>query len=578
VDLKPAGAARAAGVSPLDAFEEQVDWSDILEPAGWTLSHQTGRERFWVRPGKNPRDGHSATTGLDVARDRLYVFSTEVSGFQAGECYTKAWAWSIIHNIPRTQLPTELRKLGYGEPWQESVRLEEWQSAPFSGGPAAPAATTFESDFWSSRPVLKQIHDAAHSRGCSAEAVLGVVLARVAAQTSNRVRIPAMVGTRSSLTAFSVIVGPSGNGKSVSANVGTALLPWHYDEFYDNMPVGTGEGIAEAYYGAVEDSVIDPKTGKDKTVTKRKVVRHNVLFYVDEGQAMAQLSKRSGSTLLQTLRSAFSGSTLGAMNASEERRRIVPGADYSMGLVMGLQEPLAADLLDDADGGTPQRCLWFRASDETVPHPRQAPRWPGAIDWRPPAVPATPGEWIGESQTDAYDLDFDQTIWDEVQEQRWLVVTGQLTLDHLDSHAMLVRLKVAALLALLDSRLNVTADDWAVAAAIMENSNMIRERVVGILAEARKFKAEKVSAARLAESMAIEDGRERELTARAQQRITRKLAEAGNLTRKALQNFLSSAQREYLDVAIDSLVAAGRAEEISEPGRGEDVRLIRLVT
>jgi len=68
------------------------------------------------------------------------------------------------------------------------------------------------------------------------------------------------------------------------------------------------------------------------------------------------------------------------------------------------------------------------------------------------------------------------------------------------------------------------------------------------------------------------------MTKKAMERITRKLAEDGPTIRKVIQSFLSSAQREFLDEALDALIANGRVEEISEPGRGEDVKLFRLKT
>lgn len=63
---------------PGDEFDARTDWRDILEPAGWTFSHGVaGGETFWTRPGKDRRDGHSASTGYNGNKDRLYVWSTD---------------------------------------------------------------------------------------------------------------------------------------------------------------------------------------------------------------------------------------------------------------------------------------------------------------------------------------------------------------------------------------------------------------------------------------------------------------------------------------------------------------------
>ena len=51
---------------------------------------------------------------------------------------------------------------------------------------------------------------------------------------------------------------------------------------------------------------------------------------------------------------------------------------------------------------------------------------------------------------------------------------GAATIDSLDGHAFLVRLKIAALLAIIDRRLNVTGEDWALAEIVMRTSDAVR--------------------------------------------------------------------------------------------------------
>lgn len=110
----------AAGLSPGDHFESVTDWSEILEPTGWSLSHRTGPTRYWVRPGKSPRDGHSATTGHADDRDRLYVFSTSTD-FEAEQSYTKFAAYAILNFGGNYQMAAaDLMRKGYGQrPGQE---------------------------------------------------------------------------------------------------------------------------------------------------------------------------------------------------------------------------------------------------------------------------------------------------------------------------------------------------------------------------------------------------------------------------------------------------------------------------
>jgi P4 family phage/plasmid primase-like protien len=89
--------ADGGGVRPGDEFEEQTSWSTILEPHGWRIESQHGATTYWTRPGKNPRDGASATTGHAGDRDRLYVFSTSTV-FPVEQSITKFRAYSILNH------------------------------------------------------------------------------------------------------------------------------------------------------------------------------------------------------------------------------------------------------------------------------------------------------------------------------------------------------------------------------------------------------------------------------------------------------------------------------------------------
>ncbi len=76
---------------PGDLYAAQVDWATILQADGWTL-HHTDRngERYWTRPGKDIREGASATTGWSPA-DNLKVFTSSMRhhGLEPEESYTK---------------------------------------------------------------------------------------------------------------------------------------------------------------------------------------------------------------------------------------------------------------------------------------------------------------------------------------------------------------------------------------------------------------------------------------------------------------------------------------------------------
>lgn len=64
--------------SPAARYNNATTWPELLEADGWTLDH-TDRdgEQYWVRPGKQARDGVSATVGWH-GNDMLRVFTTSL--------------------------------------------------------------------------------------------------------------------------------------------------------------------------------------------------------------------------------------------------------------------------------------------------------------------------------------------------------------------------------------------------------------------------------------------------------------------------------------------------------------------
>lgn len=100
-------------VTPFNEYENE-DWSSILIPKGWTLHHTTGSTRYWTRPGKRKGEGHSATTGRNAERDRLFVFTTETE-FEPWKCYTKGAAYAFMnHKGDFSKAAGALRADGFG--------------------------------------------------------------------------------------------------------------------------------------------------------------------------------------------------------------------------------------------------------------------------------------------------------------------------------------------------------------------------------------------------------------------------------------------------------------------------------
>lgn len=78
---------------PGDRFNAQATWEEILEPHGW----KKDSKNYWVRPGKDVKDGISATTDHDGI-PMFYVFSTSAHPFEANKGYTKFTVYTLLNH------------------------------------------------------------------------------------------------------------------------------------------------------------------------------------------------------------------------------------------------------------------------------------------------------------------------------------------------------------------------------------------------------------------------------------------------------------------------------------------------
>jgi hypothetical protein len=363
------------------------------------------------------------------------------------------------------------------EGWEQYEPAAEVAEAALAAGAATVPLVNLPDAFWSSRPLFKNIREAAWASVVSADAVLGSLLARAAAMVDHRIKFDSGRGPTGSLNTFVNLIGPSGAGKTEAMRAATRLLlPPRYlarldgtadPELYrDGIGLGTGEGMAEAYMGWVqrETGELDRK-GEPKTEKVRAQVRHNAFFYVDEGQTLAKMmQERQGSTVGMAIRTAWTGGALGQANAREENTRFLPDGSYSMGLIIGYQPKIAQHLLADGGPGTPQRFLWLSAIDPHIPdEPVPLPdpfRMPVELPGADPVV------------------SFPADLRAQLRREQLARQRGEVVIDELDSHVPLMRCKLAALLALLDERFKVTWEDWELGGLIWATSCAVRDRLI----------------------------------------------------------------------------------------------------
>ncbi len=439
------------------------------------------------------------------------------------------------------------------------------------GGQEQPATSERDSrwlpdSFWDERAVLGRIRRAARSRLVSADALLHAVLARAAAGANYTVQLPPTIATVSPLCYYAVLLGMPGGGKSGTVALAREFLPL-LPNVADGLPVGTGEGLAEAFFENQPDPV-----SRGKTV--RVQSRHNAFFAADEGSVLKALRSRQGATLLETLRTAWSGHALGQTNASAERRRFVPAGSYTLGLVLALQEGLADDLLADVNAGTPQRFAWAMATDPTLP---DAPdRWPGRQDWSGPTRDQLDAiaDDASSDGTSRHTLLVAESIQGEIRKAHLERNRGHVQSDPWQSHAELLRLRVAALLALLERRVEITEDDWRLAGVVKATSDATRDHARSVVASEgsrREIEATTRQANRVVASEAAKMVWRTTACAKLIHRkvITRGECGVGDLYRDMRR------WRDDFEGGLSHALDHGWVIEESEPGQGTNKRLLR---
>jgi hypothetical protein len=462
---------------PGDRYNAETAWADILSADGWTIhSGRRGRDgdyELWTRPGKTADEGASASLyyggsnslkvfsgapemsamGLtqDTAYDPLGYLAARKHGGDIGRAVKALGDLYRMRDAPK-------QVVVYPSVDNPVVLVSNFVPPP-NVDPTTGEITPIRNlpdDFWNSRQVLATVRQAAHSRLISADAVLLCILARVSALTPPTYQLPPIVGSRGSLNFIAALVGRSGTGKSSAADVAEELLPIERDDIVQ-LQTGSGEGLIESYFEMSDE--LNEETGKISRVKKQ--TKRSALFKLDEGQALNEMASRKGSTLMTNLRSAWTGGQVGQANATQETFRMLKAHSYRMAMQMGFQLEYAAALIGDAAGGTPQRFAWASSID--------------------PAIPDDDVEWPGELKLPTLDIihtgttiAFAPSIRAEIRARKRAANRGDVVMDSLDGHADLVRMKVAALLSLLNSELDVTEEDWQLAGEVMRVSVLVR--------------------------------------------------------------------------------------------------------
>lgn len=539
--------------------------------------HPTANADIWrlVRLGF---EGHRGARNALAQHHSAFIAARQATGRGAGERHAEAEWWRMVRGAvgkaagmgppaPICQCEPEV----YGMAVPAGFPTEPPRSigstvAESAGAVRADTVTavappqislTLPREFWDARPRLALIRRAAHSRRRSPDVALYGVLARISAMAPHDMTAKTHAGN-ASLNIFAAIVGASGRGKSTGLSIAAELMPHDPEVPFAEYPLGSGEGMAEAYIGEVTD--LDPETGKPKR--HRRQVRHNALFSVDEGAALNKMLERAGATVGETLRSAWVGAMIGQKNGRAETTRLIPAGSYSMGVLLGYQETTAGPLLADVDAGTPQRFAWVWADGGDRPRTRaEMPAWDPSSERLPnPFVRAAEQEheiaagMFGTVAPPGINRDpvtFAPEILDELFDHEVMRDDGLIDTDPYHSHRPLMMVKLAVGLCLLDCRRHVTAEDWTLARVMWLTSDAVLHRVLAVGKAEAQRSAEVRREQEAQTALHVEQRTASAAVVRVARRISLKVHVSGAMTHKDIYRLTAGRDKQWVPEALE---------------------------
>lgn len=548
-------------VSPLDQFNAEASWADILTPHGWTYSHNDDQgTSYWIRPGKET-PGFSATTGRSDTGDRLYVFSSSTS-LPIETPHSKAFVWAHYNTGGDLQAArAALYEAGYGDRKRERTIRFEGEDRPWF----------LPEEFWETRPVFDHLRRAAWSRMASPEGVLVAALCLTLYYAEPNVMLSAPVGSEAPINLLATLCGNPSDGKSVCRKLAMEALTFENAKAFHSFGPSSGQGIAKQY------QYLKKPRGQEAYMQS---VRTSAFALAEEIDSLKAQSSMQGSTLSSELRKAAMGEALGSGNVGETATNL-PENTYRFVMLVCTQPELAGWLLEGAAGGLPQRFLWCAVRD---------PRIVDGIEFPEPMTVRMPFESTPQPFDEFSEHEYGQprarwvmkgteTIWNEIrQAAREAKMSGDDDVS-LDGHSLLTRRKVSAALALLDGRNNDNDEDWELAALIMDMSNASREWVQGRVMAAAAKENEQKSKAR-AKGRHIENQTVADLEAKAEHTVEQKIVEfletGDQAVREVGRKF--GLKAEVRDELLESMMDRG-VIEIGEEiyGKGRVRMMCKLV-
>jgi histone H3/H4 len=200
--------------------------------------------------------------------------------------------------------------------------------------------------------------------------------------------------------------------------------------------------------------------------------------------------------------------------------------------------------------------VWFvSAVDPSIPAD-SGPTAPPPLDWQPQQPRRSNGVDF------PCEIEVDRRVGDEIRRANVAVARGDATVAELDSHRNLNRLKIAALLGLLDNRVTVTAEDWSLAGLAVDTSDAVRATITEHAARAASQKERSRIEKQVSSARAIDSDDQARALARVATSIAnhvgRRTCEGGH-RRRCLTQAIAGRDRAVvsIDDAIDEAIRRG---------------------
>lgn len=555
------GQARAdAADDPVARWGAGMPWSAILEPAGWTLVGKADGCGcpVWTAPGVHgsPKSATAHEPGCarraDSADPPLHIWTdspgepweTAIAARpNHSPTFSKLQAVALLHydgneglamdalGIDLTDIdamvpPGEELPADFGKAAPRGGAEGDSPSPPLVGAPAASdptaqavaeakagvvASIRAADALFDQTRVLAHIAASADARGSSRVAVLVQVLMRTALAVPPRVVIPAHLGgDHVGLSILVAVTGESSGGKGRAEAVGRDAITLSSHgcvRRFAPMTPSTGEGLVSMF----------AETEKDDGRIVTRVHAPAALLSFKDIETFGALASRSGNSLVGALLSLYMGDTLGSFTREGARRVMVPAHTVVAALSAGVQPSKGSVLLSPAmrDSGIPQRFLWTpvrngrRTARSTAPVPLTV-ELPGfGVSADPYDVEAVFAPDYQLDLSDLVQIDVAQCVTEEIRaadEAKDLDVFGAVPegQDQLLGHAMLTRVKVALLLAVLHGETAVTAQWWELASLVMAVSEAT-SNAVAVASGAAEIVAERQVGERIGHRFAASD-------------------------------------------------------------------------